>query len=93
MNERKCPHCQTWNKGTGAICSACGGLMDKNEVLHQERKRKGLVMPKKTESELFEIKPHYPWFYKVILHIIRPIFWGFMGIVSFVVWFISWVVA
>jgi hypothetical protein len=93
MAQRKCPHCSTWNEGEQKTCISCDGLLDKNEVLWEERKRKGVLVSPKEHGELFEIKPHYPWIYKVILHIIRPIFWVFMGIISFVAWLIAWIVA
>lgn len=90
MQEKKCPSCSQWNKGELTVCQFCGKSLDKNELIFQDRKSKGLIPEKVPESEFFEIKPEYPWWRKAILYIVRPIFWAFFGIISAITWFVAW---
>lgn len=93
MQEKKCPTCGKWNPGSLTNCSSCGGLLDKNELLFEARKKKGLIKEREPEGELFEIKPEYPWWRKGILYFIRPVYWIFFYIISGFVWLIAWVSA
>jgi hypothetical protein len=93
MQEKKCPSCGEWNKGELSICAYCGKSLDKNELLYQDRKRKGLIRPKVVEGEIFEIKAEYPWWKKALLYFIRPIYWTFFYIVSAIVWLVATVSA
>ena len=90
MQQKKCPSCGEWNEGDVTVCSFCGKSLDKNVLLFQERKKKGLIPKKVQESELFEIKPHYPLWLKIILYIVRPIYWLFFGIATAAIWFAAW---
>ena len=94
-NEKRCPKCGKWGTYTIAdkVCHHCGSLLDKNEIIYEDKKRKGLI-PKFPEPRPFlEIKESYPLIVKIILHIIRPIYFAFMFIVSVVLWLVLWVTA
>lgn len=93
--EIKCPTCEAWRSYLPEqnICHACGSILDKNEILFEERKKKGLIKSFPEPKPFLEIKDSYPWYLKVILHIVRPIYFIVMIMIAFVTWFVTWVVA
>lgn len=94
-NEKLCPNCKTWNVYTAEDknCLNCGSLLDKNEIIYQEKKQKGLIPPFPKTKPFLEIKESYPLVLKIMLHIIRPIYFTFMFIISSILWFVVWAAA
>lgn len=94
-NEKLCPTCKTWNvyKPEDKNCLNCGSLLDKNEIIYEEKKRKGLIPPFPKPKPFLEIKESYPLILKIVLYIIRPVYFTFMFIISAILWFVVWAAA
>jgi hypothetical protein len=95
LNEKICPNCKTWSSYSSEDknCKNCGSLLDKNEIIYQEKKSKGLIPPFPQPKPFLEIKDSYPWYLKAILHFIKPIYFVFMFVVSAILWFVVWAAA
>lgn len=93
--EKRCPNCQSWGTflETEKNCHNCGSLLDKNEIIFEDKKRKGLIPKFPQPRPFLEIKPSYPIILKIILHIIRPIYFTFMFIISAILWLVVWAAA
>jgi len=65
-------------------------MLDKNEILFEERKRQGLIPSFPETRPFMEIKDSYPWPIKVILQIVRPVYFTFMFVISALLWFVVW---
>ncbi len=93
--EKCCPHCKTWHAYSpeDKTCSSCGSLLDKNEIVFEERKRKGLIPEFPKPKPFLEIKDTYPWLLRMILQIVQPIYFTFMFIISAILWFVVWAAA
>jgi hypothetical protein len=89
IHQKKCPACGHWNEGDLKNCASCGGLMDKNELIKEERKKKGLYQEMKKHEKMFEVFPDDPVWLKIIKHIVAPIYWAFMAVLGFFMWFIA----
>ncbi len=90
MAQKKCSSCGTWNDASSTECAACGELLDLREKEQVRLKKLGKFPVHVEESALFEIKPEYPLWRKIILYIVRPIYWFFMIIAGFFVWLAVW---
>lgn len=93
--EKICPSCKTWNSYSEdeKNCTNCGSLLDKNEIIFEEKKQKGLIPAFPTPRPFLEIKASYPLVLRVILHIFRPVYFVFMFIISAILWFVVWAAA
>lgn len=94
-NQKRCPNCKAWNTYSqdDKKCVDCGSLLDKNEIIYQDKKRKGLIPEFPKPRPFLEIKASYPLILRIILHIIRPIYFTFMFIISAILWFVVWAAA
>ena len=93
MAQKICPSCGAWNKQDAEKCSSCGELIDRKKARFEKLKREGKLPLRIEPGPLFEVKPHYPWWKKVIYYIFRPIYWTFFSIVSFILYLVAWVAA
>ena len=95
LTEKLCPNCKTWNRyhNDNKNCVHCCSLLDKNEIIYEDKKRKGLIPPFPQPRPFLEIKDSYPWILRAILHIIRPIYFVFMFVISAILWFVVWAAA
>ena len=92
INEKRCPNCQHWASYNidEKHCKNCDSLLDKNEIIFKEKERKGLI-PKFPEPRPFlEIKTSYPLVLRLLLYIIRPIYFTFMFVISAILWLVIW---
>jgi uncharacterized membrane protein YvbJ len=94
-NEKSCPNCGKWDfyAETDKICKNCGSLMDKNKIIYEDRKKKGLIPKFKKPKPFLQIKAHHPWYYKALLYVIKPIIYVFFLIVSIITYIIVWLTA
>lgn len=90
MSQKRCSSCGYWNDGSVESCVSCGELLDANKKEQVRLKKLGKLPVHVEESALFEIKAEYPLWRKVILYIVRPIYWLFMIIAGFFVWLAVW---
>jgi len=95
QSEKLCPACKNWGiyKIDEKYCNYCSTLLDKNEIVFEEKKRKGLIPHFPKQKPFMEIKPGYPWLIRVIMHIIRPIYFVFMFVISAILWLVVWAAA
>lgn len=95
VSEKLCPNCKTWSSYSveDKNCFNCGSLLDKNEIIFEEKKRKGLIPPFPKQRPFLEIKASYPLILRIILHVIRPIYFTFMFVISTILWFVVWAAA
>lgn len=95
QNEKLCPNCQTWSTYVSdeKNCPNCGSLLDKNEIIFEEKKKQGLIPPFPKPKPFMEIKESYPFLLKLVLHVIRPVYFTFMFIISAILWFVVWAAA
>ena len=93
MSQIKCNACGTWNKQNIENCSECGEMLDRKKANFIRLAKEGKLPKKLKPSPLFEIKANDPWWKKTILYIVRPIYWTFFGIVSFLLYLVAWVAA
>jgi hypothetical protein len=91
MAQKKCPSCVAWNEANAEKCVHCGELIDRKKADYVRLKKAGKLPIKLEPSPLFEIKEHYPWYLKLLLYIVRPIYWTFFGIISFILYLVAWV--
>jgi hypothetical protein len=90
MKEKKCPSCHKWNSGEVSVCSFCEQPMDKNVIIYNERKKKGLIPVFKKNEDLFTFKPEDPIWKKTLYSILRPIYLAFFGFISFLMVLVAW---
>ncbi len=95
ISEKICPNCKTWSSYSveERNCVNCGSLLDKNEIIFEEKKRKGLIPAFPKPRPFLEIKDSYPFLFRVVLHIVRPIYFTFMFIISAILWLVVWAAA
>jgi hypothetical protein len=95
ISEKLCPNCKIWSSYSleERQCKNCGSLLDKNEIIYQEKKRNGLIPPFPKTRPFLEIKDSYPLVLRLILQILRPIYFTFMFIISAILWFVVWAAA
>ena len=91
MAQKKCPSCGAWNEESAEKCSNCGEYIDRKKSDFVRLKKSGKLPLKIEPSPLFEIKAHYPWYLKLVLYIVKPIYWTFFGIISVVLYIVAWV--
>jgi len=93
--QKLCPNCNTWSNcdQDDKTCQNCGSLFDKNEIIYEDRKRRGLIPKFRQPKPFMEIKSTYPLVLKIVLHIARPIYFVFMFIISAILWFVVWAAA
>lgn len=59
MNQRKCPHCGTWNQGQDKICHSCNQVIDE-KIIREEQKKQRM-----TQAELAQrLKEQPDWLNK-----------------------------
>lgn len=90
MSQKRCSSCGFWNDGSLELCVSCGEMLDFREQEQVRFKKSGKLPVHVEESGMFEIKPEYPMWRKVILYIVRPFYWLFMIIAGFFVWLAVW---
>lgn len=93
MAQKKCSSCESWNQQDAKKCSNCGELIDRKKARFERLKKEGKLPKKMEPGPLFEVKSHYPWWKKTLFYVIRPIYWTFFFIVSFILYLIAWVAA
>lgn len=89
--QKKCPSCSHWNDGEAVNCVKCHSLLDKNEILREEREKiygkPKVEKPSWLENYLEKTKDTQNPFVK-ILRISLNIGWiSYMAIITFIVWF------
>lgn len=90
MGQKKCPSCGTWNEADAEKCVNCGELIDRKKADYVRLKKQGKLPLEIKTSPIFDIKPHYPWYLKAVLYVIRPIYWTFVAIISVILYFVVW---
>lgn len=89
--ERKCPSCDHWNKGDSTHCEKCNSLLDKNEILREEREKiYGKPKPEKPgwlENYLEKTKDTTNPFVKVARVTLNVGWITYMAFITFIVWF------
>lgn len=93
MGQKRCSNCGTWNENEAEKCLECGELLDRKKARIIRLKKEGKLPLKIEPSPLFEIRPEFPWWRKLILYIVRPIYWTFFTIASFILYLIAWIAA
>lgn len=90
--EKICPNCKKWDNyhPEEKRCKQCGSLIDKNEIIHEDRKKRGLLPKFNKPKPFLQIKASYPWYLKLLIRIVRPIVYVFMLIISMITWFVVW---
>lgn len=86
----KCSSCGKWNEKGSEHCLHCGELLDRKKADYIRLKKQGKLPKKLKHSPLFEIKETYPWWLKLIIYIVKPIYWTFFGIASVLLYIIAW---
>lgn len=91
MAQKKCPSCGEWNENQAKKCIKCNELLDRKEARVIRLRKEGRLPINIEPSPLFEIKSEFPWWRKLILYIIRPIYWTFFIIIGGILYIVAWV--
>jgi hypothetical protein len=90
VKERKCPSCNHWNKGVSTHCEKCYSLLDKNEILREEREKiygkPKLEKPGWLENYLEKTKDTTNPFVKVARFALNVGWIIYMAFITFIVW-------
>ncbi|MCC5923048.1 MAG: hypothetical protein JJT77_04605 [Crocinitomicaceae bacterium] len=93
MNQKRCSACGAWNHRDNTHCSECGEMLDRRKARIEKLKKEGRLPVVLKETPLLEIKPHYPWYLKLLIYIVKPIYWTFFFIASGIMYLIAWIAA
>lgn len=100
VNERKCHACGKWTDGNKTHCIHCNALTDpaliakeKSTARQKEHREQELAKESKTVKKFKALKHSEKLFHRVVYAIFDVIFTIYMGILSFIVWFIAMLTA
>lgn len=89
--QKKCPSCNHWNQGESLNCESCHSLLDKNEILREEREKiygkPKVEKPSWLENYLERTKDSTNPFVKFARISLNVGWISYMTIISFIVWF------
>lgn len=90
----KCPHCENWVEKVSSSCPSCHSLLDRNEILHEQRKAEGLIKIKDRKPGVID-----KWiertadtknpFLKVVRYLVMMLWFTYLGLLAFVIWFVT----
>lgn len=98
MNQRKCPHCGTWNEGNVKNCGSCSQVIDE-KIIREEQKKQRM-----TQAELRERLSEQPdWlnrlftklqasknpFSLLAYHVLNAMWFVYFSILIFIVWLVT----
>ena len=91
--ERKCPNCQTWNRGEQEHCRSCNTLISPKKI-QQKRVQKRIQEQKdkpldKMDIYLKSLKENENIFIRIFFAILYSVWFIFMLIVSIVVYTVA----
>jgi hypothetical protein len=91
IKEKKCPSCFHWNMGDALNCVKCNSLLDKNEILREEREKINgkprIEKPGWLDNYLEKTQYTTNPFVKIARNALTIGWIMYMGILSFIVWF------
>ena len=89
----KCPTCSEWVSSETKFCTFCNSLLDRNELLKQEREQINgpTIIKQKSRVDLFierTAESDNP-FVILFRFFVRVVWFVYVSLIAFVIWFVT----